>query len=312
MTNTFYFEDGMDNLFDKHVKEAKETNTLDDKSAKSAVYNTYTNKQREGFIDKMIENPEEKGNITRFSKELLINPRTAERWWKTLAQRALSLRNMRTMLRIKQFQDFSTSKSQLNHHLRNIMQITVKKPHFEAEVRNSVDNLETRYEWFMNWKNKDLDYTENCVFIDEAGFHINMRNNWARSPAGTRAVVKTAKTRTVVKKKRKGNSGKKRDVTQTNDDEGTQEDDISAVDVKPAPKGIITASFIKFVNELLDIMDKDESLKGSYLVMDNTSIHKSKPMTRKIEARGYRVMYLTPYSPELNPIEQFWALVKGK
>jgi hypothetical protein len=65
------------------VKEAKEKNTLDDKSAKSAVCNTYTDKQREDFIDKMIENPEEKGSITRFSKELLINPRTAERWWKT-------------------------------------------------------------------------------------------------------------------------------------------------------------------------------------------------------------------------------------
>jgi hypothetical protein len=198
------------------------------------------------------------------------------------------------------------------------MQITVKKPHSEAEVRNSVDDLEIRYEWFMNWKVKDLDYTENCVFIDEAGFHINMRNNWARSPAGTRAVVKTAKTRatshsvigaihssavlhvvlkkpppkpeldTVAKKKRKGNSGKKRGVAQTNDDEGTQEDDISVVDVKPASKGTTTAHFIKFINELLNIMDEDESLKGSYLVMDNTSIQKSKPMIRKIEARGYK------------------------
>lgn len=65
------------------MKGAKETKTLDDKSAKSAVYNTYTDKQREDFIDKMIENPEEKGNITKFSKELLINPRTAEKWWKT-------------------------------------------------------------------------------------------------------------------------------------------------------------------------------------------------------------------------------------
>ncbi|KAG1459835.1 hypothetical protein G6F46_006069 [Rhizopus delemar] len=93
-----------------------------------------------------------------------------------------------------------------------------------------------------------------------------MRNSWARSPAGTRAAVKTArarvnshsiigaipssvvlhivlkkpppkpKTDTVVKKKRKGNSGKKRDVTETDDDKGTQEDDTSAVDVKPAPK----------------------------------------------------------------------------
>ncbi|RCH96151.1 hypothetical protein CU097_012002 [Rhizopus azygosporus] len=140
------------------------------------------------------------------------------------------------------------------------MQITVKWPHFGAEVRNSVDNLKTRYEWFMNWKDKDLDYTKHCAFIDEAGFHINMRNNWARAPAGTRAVVKTAKTRvsshlvigaidspavihivlkkphpkpeldTVAKKKRKGNSGKKRGIAQANNNEGTQEDDTSVVD----------------------------------------------------------------------------------
>ncbi|KAI9273353.1 hypothetical protein EDC94DRAFT_494156, partial [Helicostylum pulchrum] len=42
-------------------------------------------------------------------------------------------------------------------------------------------------------------------------------------------------------------------------------------------KGITTAHFIKFVNELLDIMDMDESLKGSYLVMDSCTIHKSHP-----------------------------------
>lgn len=67
------------------------------------------------------------------------------------------------------------------------------------------------------------------------------------------------------------------------------------------------------MNELLDIMDMDESHMGCYLVMNNNcTIHKSHPMIRKIESRGYRVMYLFPYSPELNPIEQFCALFKGK
>jgi transposase len=66
------------------------------------------------------------------------------------------------------------------------------------------------------------------------------------------------------------------------------------------------------MNELLDIMDIDESLKSSYLVMDNCTIHKSHPIIRKIEGRGYRVMYLPPYSPELNAIENFWAIVKRK
>lgn len=73
------------------------------------------------------------------------------------------------------------------------MLITVKKPTFEAEVRNSEANLQTRFEWFMKWKDTDLDYTNNCVFIDEAGFNINMRNNWARSASGTSAIVKNAK-----------------------------------------------------------------------------------------------------------------------
>ena len=92
-------------------------------------------------------------------------------------------------------------------------------------------------------------------------------------------------------KEEKGNSGRKRVVAETNDDEGTQEDDASVVDVKPAPKGITIAHFIKFVNELLDIIDEDEFLKSSYWVMDNASIHKLKLMIRKIEAGGYRVMY---------------------
>lgn len=35
-------------------------------------------------------------------------------------------------------------------------------------------------------------------------------------------------------------------------------------------------------------------------------------MIRKIEGRGYRVMYLPLYSPELNAIENFWAIVKRK
>jgi transposase len=66
------------------------------------------------------------------------------------------------------------------------------------------------------------------------------------------------------------------------------------------------------MNAILDIMDLDENLKGNYIVMDNASILKSKPMIRKIERRDYKVMYLPLYSPELNPIEQFWGVVKGK
>jgi transposase len=74
---------------------------------------------------------------------------------------------------------------------------------------------------------------------------------------------------------------------------------------KLVAKGTTTVHFVRLISELLDIMDMNESLMGSYLVMDYCTIHKSHPKTRKMENRGYRVMYLPPCSPELNPIEQF-------
>ncbi|RCH85203.1 hypothetical protein CU097_008583 [Rhizopus azygosporus] len=85
---------------------------------------------------------------------------------------------------------------------------------------------------------------------NEAGFHINMRLNWARPKSGKKAIVKQPQTR--------------------------------------APTHTIIGA------------------------IHSSSIIHSKPMIRKIESKGYRVMYLPPYSPELNSIEQFWAIVKGK
>lgn len=46
--------------------------------------------------------------------------------------------------------------------------------------------------------------------------------------------------------------------------------------------------------------------------MDNATFHKS-PQTRKlIEQAGYHLLFLPPYSPDLNPLETFWANLKNK
>lgn len=46
--------------------------------------------------------------------------------------------------------------------------------------------------------------------------------------------------------------------------------------------------------------------------MDSAFIHKSQSLKRKIESKGHQVDFLPSYSPTLNRIEQFWAIVKGK
>ena len=81
---------------------------------------------------------------------------------------------------------------------------------------------------------------------------------------------------------------------------------------KHVAKGTTTAHFVKFINKLLDIMNMGESIKGHCLLLGNASIHKSKPMVRKIESRSYRIVCLSPCSPELKPVEQLWAIVEDK
>ena len=53
-----------------------------------------------------------------------------------------------------------------------------------------------------------------------------------------------------------------------------------------------------------------ESKPGMVLVMDNASFHKSSEIEECLAEVGCRVLFLAPYSPDLNPIEKFWAKMK--
>ena len=50
---------------------------------------------------------------------------------------------------------------------------------------------------------------------------------------------------------------------------------------------------------------------GQIVVMDNLSAHKGERVRELIEGRGCEVLYLPPYSPDLNPIEEAFAKIKG-
>ena len=49
---------------------------------------------------------------------------------------------------------------------------------------------------------------------------------------------------------------------------------------------------------------------GDVVVMDNLSSHKVQEVRERIEAAGAQLLYLPPYSPDLNPIEKAWAKLK--
>jgi transposase len=53
-----------------------------------------------------------------------------------------------------------------------------------------------------------------------------------------------------------------------------------------------------------------ELTPGQVIIMDNASFHKSEKTQKLIESVDCRVIFLPPYSPDLNPIEKFWANMK--
>src|SRR5215212_8947318 len=50
---------------------------------------------------------------------------------------------------------------------------------------------------------------------------------------------------------------------------------------------------------------------GQIVVMDNLSAHKGERVRELIEGQGCELLYLPPYSPDLNPLEEVFAKIKG-
>jgi len=49
---------------------------------------------------------------------------------------------------------------------------------------------------------------------------------------------------------------------------------------------------------------------GSVIVLDNATFHKSELTVRLVEEAGCKLLFLPPYSPDLNPIEKLWGNIK--
>lgn len=135
-----------------------------------------------------------------------------------------------------------------------------------------------------------LDIASNkLVFLDEAGFNFAMARKWARSAVGTRAISHEPAAR------------------------GGNISVIGAVRLSgPVAHylydGAIDGNrFTDFVRERLAPALSD----GDVVIWDNVRFHFDPRAKEAIEARGATVLHLPPYSPELNPIEECWSLVKS-
>lgn len=64
--------------------------------------------------------------------------------------------------------------------------------------------------------------------------------------------------------------------------------------------------FLAFVEQVLG----PRLQPGHIVILDNLGAHKVEGVRRLMESRGAQLLYLPPYSPDFNPIEQAWSKLK--
>jgi transposase len=139
------------------------------------------------------------------------------------------------------------------------------------------------------WRERQphLDQTQ-LVFIDETWATTNMARRYGRSPRGQRLVASVPhghwKTSTFLA--------------------ALRHDGLTAPCVIDG--AINGATFRAYVEQFLAPTLKP----GDLVVLDNLSSHKVAGVREAIEARGASLLYLPPYSPDLNPIEHAFAKFK--
>jgi hypothetical protein len=126
------------------------------------------------------------------------------------------------------------------------------------------------------------------VFVDETWAKTNMTRTHGRAPRGQRLVARVPhghwKTMTFLA--------------------ALRADRIDAPCVLDGP--INAASFLAWVTQFLVPTLKPRDV----VVLDNLGSHKGKAVRRAIRAAGAHLLFLPPYSPDLNPIEMMFAKLK--
>lgn len=130
---------------------------------------------------------------------------------------------------------------------------------------------------------------EKLVYLDESGVNTDMTRLYGRAIGGKRAVdsapINTPTSTTILSSVRLNG-----ETAYTTYSGGTTGD--------------------KFIDYLKNVLIPTLN-KGDVIIMDNLRSHHVKAVRSIIEEAGMNLLYLPPYSPDLNPIEKMWSKIKA-
>jgi transposase len=155
-----------------------------------------------------------------------------------------------------------------------------------ASEQQRADVAEERERWRQDQPSLD---PARLVFIDETGTTTNMVRRRGRSRRGTRLVGRVPHAHWKI----------------TTFVAGLRQNEIAAPFVIDQPMNSVI--FLTYVTQCL----VPTLTEGDIVVMDNLKPHKTAGVREAIEAAGAKLLYLPPYSPDLNPIELLFAKLKA-
>lgn len=155
------------------------------------------------------------------------------------------------------------------------------------EKRNSIEVINQRYDWASKFYFMDK---TSLVFVDEAGFNLQLKRRCGWSSSNTRAYVEVPSI--------KGGNISIVGAVSLNG--------LHHFNVKEG--AFNTDCFVTFCEKLCKTLfiQGQEHVKYTIL-MDNVPFHHSQRVKDVFEKFGYNIMYLPSYSPFLNLIEYAWS-----
>lgn len=229
---------------------------------------------------------------------------------------SVTLDSMLESLRLN-FSNLEVSATTVHRFATKVCNLSLKRISKWPARRSLEDIKEQRYQWAKEYGDK-LNFSDNCIFIDEAGFNLSMRREYGWSSVGEKAIVNAPITRGLnisfigaisshgcislkVRHPQGLVGGKKRKL----DTDGTSS--------KLNPIGTTADHFYDFVKSVIEQKNQSEELRNlKYLILDNASIHKRRDIQLLVALSDLELVFLPPYSPCLNAIEEFWAVCKSK
>lgn len=144
--------------------------------------------------------------------------------------------------------------------------------------------MKKREEFFAEVAKVDPDH---LLYMDEMGIHAAMTPTHARAPIGERAVCRVP-----------GSKGRNISVI-------AAIRRAKVVDWYPHDGAINEERFLAFIHRIAPHLSD-----GDVVIMDNVRFHHADAVKQAIEATGARVLFIPPYHPELDAIEEVFSVVK--